>query len=460
MKTTRIITSIIALLLFANFVSAQVTFSPQNIVSDTATSASSVFTADFDNDGDMDILSSSFGNDKVCWYENTNGQGLFSNEYIISTTDMNVRSVYAADMDNDGDMDVLTASFDDHKIRYYENTGTGNFAGATILSNSCLGAVSVKAAYIDGDNLIDVISASYSNNTISWFQNLGNGDFSTENLISTSAYHAECVEFADLNNDGFTDIISASAGDDKIAWYENVDGTGNFSNEIIISTNADYAISVDAADMDSDGYIDLVSTSKNDNKIAWYKNTNGAGNFSDEIIISNTANQPKWSHICDLDGDSEMDVLVGSKLNSSVVWFNNTGSGSFSEELVISSEANNISKVFSCDLDNDTDLDVLSSSVDDNKIAWYENIKGETALNSFKKNSISMYPNPTSGTFTINGEGIKAFELINSFGQGLYHTNIATDKYTYTPAKDLSSGVYIVKIKTESKIVARKLIVK
>ena len=77
------------------------------------------------------------------------------------------RSVYAADVDGDGDMDVLSASQDDNKIAWYENDGSQNFTDHTI-TNDALCAYSVYAANVDGDGDIDVLSASYSDGKIAW----------------------------------------------------------------------------------------------------------------------------------------------------------------------------------------------------------------------------------------------------------------------------------------------------
>jgi hypothetical protein len=66
------------------------------------------------------------------------------------------------------------------------------------------------------------------------------------------------------------DVLSASGFDDKIAWYEN-DGGQNFTPHTI-TTAADGAISVYAADVDGDGDTDVLSASAFDGKIAWYEN--------------------------------------------------------------------------------------------------------------------------------------------------------------------------------------------
>ena len=79
--------------------------------------------------------------------------------------------------------------------------------------------------------------------------------------MSTSADGAQSVFAADLDGDGDMDLASASNGDNKIAWYENTDGNGTFGSQQIVSTSADGADSVFAADLDGDGDMDLASAS-------------------------------------------------------------------------------------------------------------------------------------------------------------------------------------------------------
>ena len=76
----------------------------------------------------------------------------------ITTSANGAGSVYAVDVDGDGDMDVLSASGDDDKIAWYENDGNENFTPHTITTDANR-AWSVYAVDIDGDGDIDVLSA-------------------------------------------------------------------------------------------------------------------------------------------------------------------------------------------------------------------------------------------------------------------------------------------------------------
>ena len=90
-----------------------------------------VFAADIDGDGDMDLASASYNDNKIAWYENTDGKGTFGSQQIVTTNAGGARSVFAADIDGDGDMDLASASYNDNKIAWYENTqGIGTFGRA------------------------------------------------------------------------------------------------------------------------------------------------------------------------------------------------------------------------------------------------------------------------------------------------------------------------------------------
>jgi len=357
-------------ILTAGNVYSQTTFGPQQVIIQSETNgASSVYAADLDGDGDTDVLSTSVSNDRIAWYEN-DGAGNIGAQQVISTSVNGANSVCAADLDGDGDADVLSASLYDDKIAWYENDGAGNFGAKQIITTAADGATSVYAADLDGDGDIDVLSASSNDDKIAWYENNGVGNFGAQQIISTSTDYATSVYAADLDGDGDIDVLSASRNDDKIAWYEN-DGTGNFGAQQIITISTDSAASVYAADLDGDGDLDVLSASSDDDKIAWYEN-NGVGNFSLQQIVSTATYNATSVYAADLDGDGDTDVLSASSM-SKIAWYENDGTGNFSVQQVISIFTAGARYVYAADLDGDGDIDVLSASISDDKIAWYGN---------------------------------------------------------------------------------------
>ncbi len=176
--------------------------------------------------------------------------------------------VFSVDLDGDGDLDVLTAIYSDNKIAWSENDGMGYFVTHTI-TTSAMGVMSVFAADVDGDGDLDVLSACQADSKIAWYENDGAESFAAH-TITTSADVAQSVYAADVDGDGDLDVLSASSRDDKIAWYEN-DGAENFAAHTI-TNSADQAESVFVADVDGDGDLDVLSASSRDDKIAWYEN--------------------------------------------------------------------------------------------------------------------------------------------------------------------------------------------
>ena len=261
-----------------SYISDYGNFGPQQVITVLADGALSVYTADLDGDGDMDVLSASIEDDKIAWYENTDGQGTFGDQQVITVLADGALSVYTADLDSDGDMDVLSASFEDDKIAWYENTdGQGTFGDQQVITVIADRARSVYAADLDNDGNMDVLSASSFDDKIAWYENTGGqGTFGDQQVITVIADGANSVYAADLDNDGDMDVLSASSYDHKIAWYENTDGQGTFGDQQVITVLADWARSVYAADLDSDGDMDVLSATYsatyNDDKIAWYPN--------------------------------------------------------------------------------------------------------------------------------------------------------------------------------------------
>ena len=174
---------------------------------------------------------------------------------VISSSANAVKSVVAGDLDGDGDIDVASVSYVDDKVAWYENDGGANpLFTEHVVTSSVLGPISMQIADVDGDGNDDLVVAAYWDGKIAWYQNDGNPTVPifTENIVSTSATGARDVAVADLDGDGDADIISASFSENKFAWHEN-DGSAlpNFTERVIsLADGGPRAVAV--ADMDGD----------------------------------------------------------------------------------------------------------------------------------------------------------------------------------------------------------------
>ena len=110
----------------------------ESIITTSADGAYDVHVADMDSDGDMDIVASSIHDDTIRWFENNGNINPTFTAATIATNADSVREITVADMDNDGDLDILSASENDDTIAWYENNGAADptFTKAVIATSA------------------------------------------------------------------------------------------------------------------------------------------------------------------------------------------------------------------------------------------------------------------------------------------------------------------------------------
>jgi predicted RNA methylase len=351
------------------FCLSAVSFASHEIIA-TTNDVTSVFAADLDGDRDLDVLTAA--NNTIAWHENTDARGSFGPQKIISMAARGAQSVYAVDVDADGDLDVLSASAADNKIAWYENAdGAGNFGPQKVISAAASGARSVYAVDVDADGDLDVLSASMGDNKIAWYENSdGKGSFGPQKLVTTAVRGARSVYAADLDGDGDMDVLSSS--NRKIAWYQNSDGRGSFGPQKLIAAPPGGDSSVYAADVDGDGDVDVLAADVRN--VAWYENSDGKGSFGPQKLIAEAGASSVYA--TDVDGDGDVDVLSGTKgVFGRIAWYENSdGKGSFGPRKRITEPPAGVSSVYAADVDGDGDVDVLSASLRDGPIAWLEQL--------------------------------------------------------------------------------------
>ena len=97
-----------------------------------------------DNDGDMDIISASANDDTIAWYENNGASNPSWTAADIATSADYATAIFIADMDNDGDMDIISASWNDDTIAWYENSAIPEFSNILMPIVSVLAIVALN----------------------------------------------------------------------------------------------------------------------------------------------------------------------------------------------------------------------------------------------------------------------------------------------------------------------------
>ena len=337
--------------------------------------ATDLYAADIDNDGDLDVVTAASIINTIAWYENDGtDQPTFIRHVVTNTADF-VTAVFVGDLDNDGDLDILSASAEDDTIAWYENDGaaTPSFT-KIVVSNTADFATSVTVGDMDGDGDLDILSASLFDDVVAWYENDGAADPTfTRIVITTATNGAYTLAVGDMEGDGDLDIFSTSRYDDTVSWFENDGGIDPLFTERIISTSVNNATDVSFGDLDGDGDYDIAASSRDDDTIAWFENNGGSTPTFTKIVLTNAADGARRVSIVDIDGDGDLDIFAVSNYDDTVSWFENDGAiaPSFTEQVVTHS-ADGANGISVGDVDGDGDLDLFLASTNDDTIAWYE----------------------------------------------------------------------------------------
>jgi hypothetical protein len=429
-------------------------FADQQVISEGPHIPTDIYAADLDGDGDLDVLVSTHS--QISWYKNLNGAGEFGQEQLIAQNpDELGSSVSAADFDGDGDLDVLSTFIDGSPLQNRENRvvwnenldGLGNFGSQRTITLEAYRPTDSKASDIDGDGDMDVVSISRGDDKVAWYRNLnGLGNFSPQIIISQELDFPINGIVSDLDGDGDMDILSHSLHGNQVGWYRNLDGNGTFGNLELITNNVDFPNEITVGDLDGDNDLDVISVSKGDNKIAWYENDNG--NFGTQQIITTLVPEPNIIFASDLDNDGDLDLITGSGMNGSysiASIMNTNGQGNFQAPQLISSEVSYPNAVFVKDIDDDGDNDVLSTSQIDRKVAWYQN-QTILGIQTSDPPQTVVYPNPFSKVIKINSTTRIQESILYDLSARIYNCEL---KNNQIDTNAFLNGVYILKLTDE-----------
>ncbi len=332
---------------------------------------------DLNNDGFNDIaavtsIATAGGGYRIAM---NNGNGLFTQGQKGSAGEATF-GIMTGDVDNDGDNDLMTIDNYSNALTVHANDGSGSFPAALLYAAGFpIIVTKIESGDVDNDGDLDVVTSADSrtaiNTPVSYSLNNGNGTFTTAVTIS-APLGGVGVKLRDINGDGYHDIIYASgintAPYDFFTALNN--GNGTFASPVRWNMNSCGWNDLEAADIDNDGDIDVVisewlgcpSVPFSGQRI-FISYNNGAGNFSAPTIqVLNVPVGPLA--LCDFNEDGFIDVATGE--SASIGIFMNDGTGHFTVPGNTVSMAQSPFDILATDLNNDGHTDITSCNYGSN----------------------------------------------------------------------------------------------
>ncbi|MFC1598958.1 FG-GAP-like repeat-containing protein [Patescibacteria group bacterium] len=285
------------------------------------TSPKAVASADFDNDGDKDLVIVNSDSNNISVFLNQ-GLGTYDPKQDYPVGNVPV-SVAVNDFNADGFIDVSVVNSADDNVSVLMGNGDGSFLTA-VNYGAGTNPQAIFSADFDSNNYYDLAVANYDNNNVTVLLNNEDGTFAA-GINYNAGTNPQYVLGADFNNDDIIDLITANKGSNNISLLLGI-GDGTFNSATHFSSGTQ-PFSLTSADFNADDNQDVAIANSGSHNIT-IKQGSGSGSFNTGTTIS-VGTSPYSIGNGDYNNDSIKDLVVANSADNNISLFLGDGIGGF-----------------------------------------------------------------------------------------------------------------------------------
>ncbi|MDO7875502.1 FG-GAP-like repeat-containing protein [Hymenobacter sp. ASUV-10] len=393
-----------ALLALAPAAQAQLFGTATTYSSGTGGAPVGVAVADFNADGKPDVATANNATNTVAVLLGSGTGSLGAAATYGTGAGSAPQWVAAADLNGDNYPDLVTANTGTNQVGVLLNNGSGGFgAVATYGSGAASAPLGLALADVNADGNPDIITANNGSNTIGVLLNAGGGSFGTVVTYATGTGTAPLgVAMADINGDGRPDVVTANSGNSTASVLLS-SGPGTFGAATAYGTGAGSTPNgVALADLNADGRPDLVTANTGSNTIGTLLNS-GTGTFGTVTTTSTGAGSaPAAIALADVNADGRPDAVLALNSSNAVGVLLGSGPGTFGTVTSYSAGPGSAPLALTlADLNGDALADIVSNNNGSNTVGVLLNQNATATITSFAPTT-----SRAGATVTVTGTGL------------------------------------------------------